>query len=84
MKFLVDQAAHILISVCGLAAVALAPAWWSFSLAGFLFAITREDAQHRPAQGWGWPFKGWGRWIDIGFGALGGFAAYWLTLIGGS
>jgi len=76
-----DQALHVALSAAGLIPLPLVyhleSAGWAYLLAGtasgLWFAWWREDAQHRPEEGWSWPFRGrGGRWLDIAFGTLGG------------
>jgi len=70
--------------MAGLVPAIMWTAWWTLLLAGFWFAFTREDAQHRREEGWlwwvPWRFKdgvgGWRRWLDIIFGAVGGVLAW--------
>ena len=78
-----DQILHVLLSFVGLLPLVLVyrlePTLWAFVLAGtcsgFWFSWWREDAQHRKFEGWSWPFQGeGGRWLDMAFSALGGFA----------
>ena len=74
---MIDQLAHFLIPLIALLPVALwpgSPDSWVW--AAFVYAVYREDAQHRIAgdAGWGWPFQGGGRWIDIAVGTAPGLA----------
>jgi hypothetical protein len=80
MKVL-DQATHATITICGLLPVVAYPiALWAHLLAGFLFALTREDAQHRPEEGWSWPLHGsGGRWWDMFWGTAGGLVTWGLA-----
>lgn len=75
-----DQVLHVLISLVGLSLLAFTQSLWAFTWAGFWFALTREDAQHRPDEGWSWPLNGWLRWVDIATGTLGGFLV-WLAFV---
>ena len=81
LKEVRDQVLHVVVSLAGLVALAFTQSWWAFVLAGFWFAFVREDTQHRPDEGWLWPLYGWKRWIDIGFGTLGGLTAWFFTFV---
>ena len=69
----VDQLLHAALAASGLIFIAAYPdAVWPYVLAGWWFAFWREDAQHRPDEGWAWMLQGRGRWLDLAFGTLGG------------
>jgi hypothetical protein len=74
-----SQVAHVLVGAAILLPVAARPDWppmWALS--AFLTALVREDAQHRPSEGWRWPLEGtYRRWLDMGcWGILGGTTAW--------
>jgi hypothetical protein len=69
-KELRDQNAHWAVTAAILAIAVFVP--WGCTPAALLIAIYREDAQHRPTEGWGWILN-WGtRHMDLAFGTLGG------------
>ncbi len=73
-KEIIDQAAHLALG----AALALPVAWhappYLTVLVGLLCGVLREDAQHRPHEGWGWMTQGSGRWLDIAMFGIGSLA----------
>lgn len=85
-----DQALHFVVAAAGLIWIVLQPDTLPpYMVAGFWYGLLREDASHRPKEGWGWisPIEyigehddevveigGWGRWLDILFFTLGGTA----------
>ena len=76
---MVDQVAHFLMSVAMLTWIMFEPdSADPYAVAGLLLGIFREDASHRPKEGWWWwwPIEyrgthkgevvyigGWGRWV---------------------
>ena len=69
-----DQCLHVALSASGLVWISAYPdSWWAYAFAAAWFSFWREDAQHRKEEGWHWLLEGeGGRWMDIGFGTLGG------------
>jgi len=81
MKEVWNQLAHLVVAVVILIWPCVWPAsCWSWTLSAFLTAVVREDADHRPDEGWRWPtpwtfegihkgkptrIGGYRRWIDI-------------------
>jgi len=70
---MLDQLLHVIVPVAFLLPVAYDPvSLWPWLLSCFLLAVYREDAQHRPEEGWQWVIGGGGRWVDVAFGTLAG------------
>jgi len=72
-KELIDQSLHILLAAPLLLIGFFPQQIWPEVVCAAWFAILREDAQHRDDESWAWIWGGYWRWIDIGFGTLGGF-----------
>lgn len=70
-KEAVDQTLHAVVTALILLPVAFASPPWLTGITGFLLCVYREDAQHRPHEGWRWMVSGSGRWLDVAFGTLG-------------
>ena len=74
------QILHALIAMAVLAPVMFMPVLIGAPISGYLYALVREDTQHRKhfdktPEGWGWFAKGFpfgGRHRDMYAGALGG------------
>ena len=78
MKEFIDQLAHLGMGVALALPVAAYAPFWACGLAGLLCAVYREDAQHRPHEGWRWLISGSTRWLDIAVIALGATAVgFW-------
>lgn len=73
-----DQFAHIAMGVLLALPVAYIAPFWACGLVGLVAAAYREDAQHRPHEGWRWPISGSMRWLDISMITLGALAVgFW-------
>ena len=70
-KEAVDQTLHAVVTALILLPVAFASPPLLTGITGFLLCVYREDAQHRPHEGWHWMVSGSGRWLDVAFGTLG-------------
>lgn len=77
-KEAIDQAAHAAMGVLLALPVAPFAPWWACALTGLVGALYREDAQHRPREGWRWLILGSTRWLDIAIITLGACAVgFW-------
>jgi len=74
-KEAIDQTAHLAMGALLALPVAVYAPFWACALSGLVCAIYREDAQHRPSEGWGWVLRGKTRWLDIGIMTFGASAA---------
>ena len=77
-KEVVDQTLHVLMGALLALPVAFVAPPHLTAVVGFISFVFREDAQHRPYEGWRWPIEGYGRWMDVAFGTLGSFAIGWV------
>lgn len=71
-KEIIDQTLHVLMGAILVLPFALLDPRIAAVVTAAIAALYREDAQHRPDEGWAWLKHGTWRWIDIGAISTGG------------